>query len=181
MHNTCLTFHKRKQSHRSLINGDDMSDFELATKMFWHWYLKLTWAARWNSTTSPGRTYPTPGSNQTSSPGLNSRVNIILESIYQSISSFQCDVGSGNLSMICYLKIISDVLTIMLYVLTTFNISSKSIALLKKNLRKYELFVSNFSKWNFIYFEHNQSFILTRGFMIMNIADSFKGKLNLFY
>jgi hypothetical protein len=27
-----------------------------------------TWAARWNSSTSPGRTWPTPGSNHTRSP-----------------------------------------------------------------------------------------------------------------
>ena len=131
MHNTCLTFHKRKQSHRSLINGDDMSDFELATKMFWHWYLKLTWAARWNSTTSPGRTYPTPGSNQTSSPGLNSRVNIILELTYQSKSSFQCDVGSGNLSMIfnaSLSKIISNVFTIMMHAFTIFDMYSKLLS-----------------------------------------------------
>ena len=38
----------------------------------------FTWAARWNSTTSPGRTYPTPGSNHTRSPGRKSRVNIIV-------------------------------------------------------------------------------------------------------
>jgi hypothetical protein len=39
-----------------------------------------TWAARWNSSTSPGRTWPTPGSNHTRSPcRRKKKLNITIE------------------------------------------------------------------------------------------------------
>ena len=56
----------RKLGVKRMLDSSTSGDSEKYYKA------KLTWACLWNSMTSPGRTYPIPGSNQTRSPLSNS-------------------------------------------------------------------------------------------------------------
>jgi hypothetical protein len=59
-----------------------------------------TWAARWNSSTSPGRTWPTPGSNHTRSPCRRKKNKIEYYSWIRAVSAWCHQISRSLLCVV---------------------------------------------------------------------------------